>query len=146
MLVVNDVTPAFVNVTVLPKETAPPPLIPVPAVTVTDELVNFAFDIEPANIPSVTFNAPIVVVFPTEETSPLKFAFVVTVAAFPEILPCNEPVKAVDVNDVKPAIVVDVPPKDVDVEPIVIAELVNLPFATDNATNCEPSIVLLVSV
>ena len=28
----------------------------------------------------------------------------------------------------------------------VTDELVNLPFATDNATNCEPSIVLLVSV
>jgi len=35
-----DVTPALVNVTELPNATAPPPLIPVPAVTVTDEFVN----------------------------------------------------------------------------------------------------------
>ncbi len=34
-----DVTPAFVRVTELPKATAPPPDIPVPAVTVTEELV-----------------------------------------------------------------------------------------------------------
>ena len=33
------VTPAFVKVTELPKATAPPPDIPVPAVTVTEELV-----------------------------------------------------------------------------------------------------------
>ena len=36
------VTPAFANVTELPSETAPPPDMPVPAVTVTEELVNAA--------------------------------------------------------------------------------------------------------
>ena len=136
----------MVNVIVPPNDTAPPPLIPAPAVTVTDELVNLAFDIEPANIPSVTFNAPIVVAFPVDVTSPVKLALVVTVAAFPEILPCNEPVNAVDVNDVKPAIVVDVPPKDVDVEPIVIDELVNELFAIFVNVFDPPLIVLLVNV
>ena len=136
----------MVNVIVPPNDTAPPPLIPVPAVTVTDELVNLEFDIEPANIPSVTFNAPIVVAFPVDVTSPVKLALVVTVAAFPEILPCNEPVNAVDVNDVKPAIVVDVPPKDVDVEPIVIDELVNELFAIFVNVFDPPLIVLLVNV
>jgi hypothetical protein len=37
------VTPAFVNVTEEPNATAPPPLIPVPAVTVTDVFANLAF-------------------------------------------------------------------------------------------------------
>ena len=39
-----------------------------------------------ANMPSVTLFAPIVVVFPTEETSPERLAFVVTVAALPSML------------------------------------------------------------
>jgi len=57
VLVVNDVTPALFNVTDEPKATAPPPLIPVPAVTVTDELVNWAFDnpvicAEPDTVPA----------------------------------------------------------------------------------------------
>ncbi len=53
---------------------------------------------------------------PTEVTLPVKFAFVVTV----EALPVNAPTNVVDVTDVKPANVVDVPPNVVDVEPIVI--------------------------
>ena len=35
-----EVTPALVSVTELPNATEPPPLIPVPAVTVTDEFAN----------------------------------------------------------------------------------------------------------
>ena len=53
-----DVTPAFVKVTEDPKATAPPPLIPVPAVTVTDELVN-----EPFAILLNVFDAPLIVLF-----------------------------------------------------------------------------------
>ena len=58
VLVVIEVTPAFVNVTEEPKETAPPPLIPVPAVTVIDELVN-----EPFPILLKVFDAPLIVLF-----------------------------------------------------------------------------------
>jgi hypothetical protein len=43
----RDVTPAFVSVTELPSDTAPPPLIPVPAVTVTDEWASCPFVIVP---------------------------------------------------------------------------------------------------
>ena len=53
-----DVTPAFVNVTEEPKATAPPPLIPVPAVTVTEEFDNEAF----AMLLNV-FDAPLIVLF-----------------------------------------------------------------------------------
>ena len=123
----------------------PPNDVEVPAIVIA-ELVNLPFDIEPANIPSVTTPAAIVVELPTEVTLPVKLAFVVTVAAFPEILPCKEPVKAVDVTDVKPTNVVELAPNAIAVVPIVVELFVNLPFATDNATNCEPSIVLFVSV
>ena len=40
-----------------------------------------------ASIASVTFPAPMVVILPVLVTSPVKFAFVVTVAALPDTLP-----------------------------------------------------------
>ena len=58
----------------------------------------------------------------------------------------NVPTKAVDVTDVKPANVVELAPNAIAVVPIVVELFVNLAFATDAATNCEPSIVLLVRV
>jgi len=58
VFVVIEVTPAFVKVIVEPKATAPPPLIPVPALTVTDELVNEPFAI----LLNVLF-APLMVLF-----------------------------------------------------------------------------------
>ena len=110
--------------------------------TVTDELVNLAFDIEPANIPSVTFNAPIVVALPVEVTSPVKFAFVVTVLA----LPVKAPTNVVDVTEVRPAIVVADEPNDIAVEPTVTDELVKEAFAILLNVLFAPLIVLFVSV
>ena len=67
------------------------PLKPVPIVKVAKLLpkeipdivllVNLALAIDPANIAFVTTPAAIVVALPTEVTLPVKFAFVVTVAA-----------------------------------------------------------------
>ena len=112
-------------------------LLTLPAVLIVDNLSSV---IDPANIPLVTFKAPIVVAFPTEVTSPVKLAFVVTVAALPEILPSNEPVNAVELKDVKPAIVVADEPKDIAVEPTVTDELVNCAF--DKPVTCaDPDIV-----
>ena len=49
-----EVTPAFVKVTDPPRDTAPPPDIPVPAVTVTAELAKLALAIAvPPQIPVV---------------------------------------------------------------------------------------------
>lgn len=46
-----------------------------------------------------------------------------------DAVPCNDPVKFVDVTFVKPANVVDVAPKLIAVDPIVIALFVNCEFA-----------------
>ena len=75
----------------------------------------------------------IVVVFPVLVTTPVKLALVVTVAALPDILPCSDPVNAVEVTDVNPANVADEPPKLIAVEPIVSDELLNLPFSIEPA-------------
>ena len=75
MVPIAEVTPALVKVTDPPRDTAPPPDIPVPAVTVTEELINFEFEIDPASIPSVTFRSPIVVAklpVPLPVTSPVR--------------------------------------------------------------------------
>jgi hypothetical protein len=53
-----DVTPALVNVIEEPKATAPPPLIPVPAVTVTEEFVS-----DELPIFDNVFDAPLIVLF-----------------------------------------------------------------------------------
>ena len=55
---VIDVTPALVNVTELPNDTAPPPDMPVPAVTVREEFVRDALAIEER-----VFEAPEIVLF-----------------------------------------------------------------------------------
>ena len=65
-----EVTPALVRVIEPPNDTAPPPLIPVPAVTVTEEFVSFAFEIEPANIASVTPRFAIDIVLVVEISPP----------------------------------------------------------------------------
>ena len=91
---VNDVTPAFVRVTEEPNATAPPPDIPVPAVTVTEELVNWLFAIEPKVPPRVKFPEVVTVpvnvmpftvpVPPTEVTVPV---FPVNATPFAESTP-----------------------------------------------------------
>ena len=45
-----------------------------------------------------------------------------------DAVPVKAPTNVVDVTEVKPARVVEVPPNDVEVEPIVIALLVKEPF------------------
>ena len=60
-----EVTPAFVRVTEPPSDTAPPPLRPVPADTVTELFVNLLLAIEPANIAFVTVpESPVVITVP----------------------------------------------------------------------------------
>ena len=49
----RDKTPALLMVTLLPKETAPPPESPVPAVTVTDEFAKLAFILAEAHFLTV---------------------------------------------------------------------------------------------
>ena len=88
---------------------------------------------ELANIALVILPFAIVVVFPVLVTTPVKLALVVTVAELPDMLPCNEPVNAVDVTDVKPPNVIAVAPKLIAVVPIVSDELLNLLFSIDPA-------------
>jgi len=98
-----EVTPALVKVTDPPNDTEPPPLIPVPAVTVTDEFANCPFV-----IPAVPFKLEVV-----------------------KPLICEEP----DIIPLVPVIVANVivPPNDVDVPAIVIAEFANLPLEIEPA-------------
>ena len=67
---VTEVNPAIV-VDVAPNAVEVEPIV-------IELFAKLAFDIEPANIEFVTFAAPIVVAFPTEVISPVKFALVVT--------------------------------------------------------------------
>jgi len=64
---VMEVTPALVKVTLPPSDTAPPPDIPVPAVTVIDEFVSMAFVTPPVAIPMV----PVVVMGPPVKPEPV---------------------------------------------------------------------------
>lgn len=67
----------------------PDVIVPTVAMSVP---TNLAAVIEPASIASVTFSAPIVVALPTDVTSPVRFAFVVTV---PAVRPAAVPVRLV---------------------------------------------------
>ena len=59
-------------------------------------------------------------------------AFVAVVAVVAELaLPVKAPTNVVDVTDVKPAIVVAVPPKLIAVEPTVIDELLRAELGID---------------
>jgi hypothetical protein len=97
-----DVTPAFVSVIELPKATAPPPDIPVPAVTVTEELVNAAL--------ATPDNVPPNVKLPDEVTVPVR------------VIPLTVPVPATDVTvpEVAGAVLDQVVPLEVSTLPDVL--------------------------
>ena len=61
-------------------------------------------------------------------------------------LPVRAPTKDVEVTEVKPAIVVTVAPKDTDVLPMVMFELLKLALPMLLKVLFEPEIVLLVRV
>lgn len=114
------------------------------AVPVTVNVPVFVTDV-PETLMPVPAVTTVISALPLNETPCIFLAVcnVVAVPALPDMLPntfepvtndavlavpCNDPVNAVDETEVKPANDVDVPPKDVEVEPIVIAELTNAPF------------------
>ena len=85
--------------------------------------------VAPLNVPAA---AVTVIAAVPSKLVPLMARAVASAVAV-EALPVNAPTNAVDVTEVSPAIVVDVAPNDVEVDPIVIAELVNLAFDIEPA-------------
>jgi len=91
------------------------------------------------------FTAVIVISDDPLKLTPLILRAVCNVAAV-VALPLSAPAKLVDVTEVSPVRVVDVPPRLMLVDPIVTALLTRLALATFDSVLLAPLIVLLVSV
>jgi hypothetical protein len=91
-------------------------LVKVPVIFEAATSVTFAFVIAPSAIEAVVIAPSVMVVaFPTEVTGPVKFAFVVTVAALPPILKLATGVVDVTTNGAVPVATVEVNPAAVTV-------------------------------